>query len=451
MNCIVCVADSFRRDHLGCYGNDWISTPNLDAFAAEAAVFEDAYQSSHPTLPNRQDHFIGKYGFPWYGWGPLPREATVLSEVLVEAGVLTALIGDTYHMFKEGNWFHRGFSTWQWIRGQEGDNLVSDPTIPIAYPCAKHKLRLPYPDRYPQMIRSRYHRRVESDWLCPQLYQTAMDWLERNHTADRFLLWIDGFDPHEPWDPPQHYIDMYDPDYDLPEDCDYPEGAPCTFLSERELKRTRARYAAEVTMVDRWFGALMNKASDLGLLDDTLVLFTTDHGHYLNYPGDGGLIGKPLSNKGEFFPMYRSLIHIPLIFRPPGGIDGGARLKGIVQPPDTLPTVLDHFGVEAPEGTHGASWRPALDGQGWQGRPYAVSGQFRNMAAVTDERWLYCCWQGRRRAMLFDLGEDPLQGSDVIETASSVAEEYHGKLMGFLEQIGAEEYAGRWVPDPAQG
>jgi arylsulfatase A-like enzyme len=118
MNCIFVVADSLRRDHLGCYGNEWISTPNLDAFAAESAAMQDAYQSSHPTLPNRQDHFTGRYGFPSYGWGPLPQDKTVLSQILGEAGFLTALIGDTYHMFKEGNWFHRGFSTWRWIRGQ---------------------------------------------------------------------------------------------------------------------------------------------------------------------------------------------------------------------------------------------------------------------------------------------------------------------------------------------
>ena len=70
-------------------------------------------------------------------------------------------------------------------------------------------------------------------------------------------------------------------------------------------------------MVDRWFGFFMEKVDELGLLKDTLILFTADHGHYLNYPGDGGLIGKPLGYKGERFPMYQSLINIPLIVRMP--------------------------------------------------------------------------------------------------------------------------------------
>ncbi|HJN14359.1 MAG TPA: sulfatase [Armatimonadota bacterium] len=446
MNAIFVVADSLRRDHLGCYGNEWIRTPHLDAFAGDSAVFEDAYQSSHPTLPNRQDHFIGRYGFPWYGWGPLPREPKVLSEYLDDAGFETSLIGDTYHMFKEGNWFQRGFHSWQWIRGQEGDNLVSDPTIPIVYPAAMHKLRLPYPDRYPQMVRNRHHRRVESDWLTPQLYTTAMDWIDQNHSAEPFMLWIDGFDPHEPWDPPEHYIDMYDAAYDLPDDCDYPDGRPSTFLSERELKRTRARYAAEVTMVDRWFGRLMDRLSDLNVLDDTLIVFTTDHGHYLNYPGDGGLIGKPLSYKGESYPMYQSLVNIPLVVRPPGGCEG-RRQRGIVQPPDTLATMLEHFGVEVPEDTHGKSWLPAAMGGEWEGRPFAVSAQRRNVATVNDGRWSYSCWQGKRRAALYDLKTDPLQQTDLIETESAAAAASHQRLVSFLDEIGAADEAALYTAE----
>jgi arylsulfatase A-like enzyme len=288
-------------------------------------------------------------------------------------------------------------------------------------------------------VRNRHHRRVEPDWLAPQVYSAAMDWLERNHAADRFLLWIDGFDPHEPWDPPQHYIDMYDADYDLPEDCDYPEGAPCTFLSERELQHTRARYAAEVTMVDRWFGRLLDKVADLGLLDDTLIVFTADHGQYLNFPGDGGLIGKPLSYQGAFYPMYRSLTRIPLVVRPPGGLAGGRRVSGIVQPPDTLPTLLDYLGAPAPEGLHGRSWRPLVEGGAEWERAFAVSAQRRNVATVTDKQWLYCCWQGKRRAALFSLETDPLQEHDVIETESAAAAVYHEKLLAFLADIEAPE------------
>jgi arylsulfatase A-like enzyme len=159
------------------------------------------------------------------------------------------------------------------------------------------------------------------------------------------------------------------------------------------------------------------------------------------------LIGKPLSYEGEFFPMYRSLIHIPLIVRPPRGIEGGRRIRGIVQPPDTLPTILDHFGVGPPADSHGRSWKPALDGEQWAGRPYAVSAQRRILATVTDDRWLYCCWQGQRRAALFNVQDDPLQERDVFGTESAVAEKCHGELVSCLHEIGADDQAGKYRPE----
>ena len=82
MNVILLVNDTFRRDHLGCYGNDWIKTPNLDAFAERAAVFDQYYIGSYPTVPNRWDMAAGKYGFPTRGWEPLRREDRTLAQML---------------------------------------------------------------------------------------------------------------------------------------------------------------------------------------------------------------------------------------------------------------------------------------------------------------------------------------------------------------------------------
>ena len=69
MNVIMLLNDTFRRDHLGLYGNDWIKTPNFDRFAQQSAVFEQAYIGSYPTIPNRWDHHTGRYGFPLPGFG----------------------------------------------------------------------------------------------------------------------------------------------------------------------------------------------------------------------------------------------------------------------------------------------------------------------------------------------------------------------------------------------
>ncbi len=439
MKAIVIMSDSLRRDHLGCYGNRWIKTPNLDALARQAAVFQHAYGSSHPTLPNRTDLFTGRWGFPWHGWGKLAREETVLAQLLTDAGVVSMLIGDTYHLFKEDHYYHRGFSGWYWNRGQEGDNLVIDPTIPIKFPCKKSKMRLPYPDRYAQICRNRYHRKVETDWFAPGTMTKAMEWLEANHGRDSFLLWIDLFDPHEPWDPPQHYIDLYDPDYDLPEYCDYPENAPCTFLSERELKQTRARYAGEVTMVDTWVGRLMDTLANLQLDEECLVVFMADHGHYLNYPTDGGLIGKPLSYKGEFFPMYRSLNHLPFLVRLPGARSVGKKIKGIVQPPDLLPTLLDYFGLDTPACVQGESFMPLLKGTEQRRRKFALGGAHRTMAQLTNARWSFACWRGQRPPALYDLKADPNQERNLAPDEPETVRKMHGVLLKMLSELEVEQ------------
>jgi arylsulfatase A-like enzyme len=95
-----------------------------------------------------------------------------------------------------------------------------------------------------------------------------MRWLEENVECQPFFLYVDTFDPHEPWDPPQWYVDLYDPGYQG-EEVIYPQYAPCDFLSEAEVKHCRALYAGEVTMVDAWVGKLLNRLDDLGLREDT--------------------------------------------------------------------------------------------------------------------------------------------------------------------------------------
>src|SRR5579862_9449870 len=102
MNVVVIVSDTFRRDHLGCYGNTWIKTPSLDAFAKQACVFEHAFTGSFPTVPLRNDIMTGRYSFTYKDWSPLAENETVLSECLNKAGVYTGLVADTPHPFRPG-------------------------------------------------------------------------------------------------------------------------------------------------------------------------------------------------------------------------------------------------------------------------------------------------------------------------------------------------------------
>ena len=140
MNVVLVVFDTLRKDHLGAYGNDWIRTPNFDAFAAQAIRCNRAFPEALPTLPFRRALHTGQRTFPYIGhrdykgdfsgapgWGPIPEEQDTVSELLLDAGYRTALFTDCYHQFKPSKNFHRGFSEWQWIRGQETDRFPLRP------------------------------------------------------------------------------------------------------------------------------------------------------------------------------------------------------------------------------------------------------------------------------------------------------------------------------------
>jgi len=444
---VVCIClDSLRRDHLGANGNDWISTPHLDRFAAEAAVFDRAYIGSCPTIPCRTDLFTGRTTWPHRGWTPLPHDLPVLSILFAERGYATALIADTYHLFRDGHCFDRGFRTWQWIRGQEGDRCILDLSRPIALPAAPEKLR------NPERLRTNYlpktaERQEEADFFAPQTMTAALRWLERNRSVQPFLLWIDEFDPHEPWDPPQHHTDMYDPGY-AGEIVLSPRYGPADYLSAAELKHVRALYAGEVTMVDRWVGRVLAAIDDLGLRERTIVLVMSDHGHYLDYPGDQGLIGKPA-------PLFEAVAHQNFMLRHPAGLGAGQRLGTLVQPIDLLPTLLDLTGGDIPSFCEGSSLRAALEGGADPGRQAAISIQHRGTPTITTAEWsliyvpptaagapsgptddahhMLKPGGGAWTSMLFDLRRDPLQQHDVLAEHLPEARELYAAFASFLE------------------
>ena len=134
MNAIIVVLDSLRADHVGCYGNDWIKTPTLDALARESITFTRAFPESLPTIPMRRALHTGRRTWPFrdwlpqrgdivraYGWQRIPEDQVTLPETLEREGYHTAFVTDAYHQFKPSMNFHRGFRQWRWVRGQELD------------------------------------------------------------------------------------------------------------------------------------------------------------------------------------------------------------------------------------------------------------------------------------------------------------------------------------------
>ena len=454
MKMIFIMADTFRRDHMGAYGNPWIRTPNLDRLARESSLFENAHIGAFPTGPTRRDLMLGlgDPGFPFNRWKCFEREEVTLAERLSEKKAPSMLITDTANMVTKGRNLYKGFTAWAFNRGQEGDPCWLDANVPLEFPVA-HRLIRYTAERWRQVLINRAHRKVETDWFAPGTYRMAIEWLERNYRREDFFLWIDTFDPHEPWDPPQHYIDLYDPGYkgrvfDAP-----------TYglrrklgMTARELKQLRARYAGEVSMVDACVGRLLNALDRLRIRDEVMIIFTSDHGAYFDYTGDNGLIckpnvigadglcmpaGRPMKQPPQFFPHFPGVAHIPLLIHMPGQTKG-RRVRPIVQPWDVTATVLDAFGLNSPPNALGRSLMPSARGRAMKGRDVAVLGT-NIMAQAMDKCWLYATWSKVRPPVLFDMKADPAIRRNIITRHPAVAARLHRKIVRFMARQHVEQ------------
>lgn len=455
MNFIVIVSDTFRRDHLGCYGNKWISTSHIDEFSSKALVFERAYSGSFPTVPHRRDLLTGRFTASYTGWAPLGSDEVVLPDILGKHGYLSMMVCDCPHIMENGYNYDRGFTAFEWIRGQESDRWKTSPETPRD-PCDPAKIR--NADRIRQRHRRNVaHWRKESDRFVAQTMNTASEWLEQNYKRNNFFLYVDTFDPHEPWDAPQWYVDKYDPNY-TGEVVDYPHYAYTDYLSKAELKHCRALYAAEVTLVDRWIGRLLEKIEDLGLSQNTMVLFTTDHG-FLH--GEHGIIGKALIDQDRFsyVPLYEEINHIPLIIFMPGTSAG--RTSSMVQPMDIMPTILDLAGSPIPATVHGKSFAKVILGKEQKHRDFAVSAPCLKgagvPATVVKNNYTAILYSKEKekalvdkavdgyekkqmkdhqtRDLLFDLSISPTQEISIAKEHPKLLAELRNDLVAFLKEI----------------
>ncbi|MCD6325399.1 sulfatase [Candidatus Bathyarchaeota archaeon] len=464
MNIIVIVSDTFRWDFLGCYGNEWIRTPCLDKFAEKSIVFDKAYTGSFPTVPHRSDLFTGRYCFHTRGWAPLSPEEDTFPKMLRRAGYYTKMVTDTGNIVRGAMNFYLDFDDWEHISRDD----LPEPKRNVKVPCPKYKFR--FPERgyrlYPYLINLK-----EDEFFCARTMRRAADWLEKNYKRDDFLLYVDTFDPHEPWLPPQEYIDLYDPEYEDKGDIVFfPRYDYADYLTSTELKHMRALYAGMVTLVDKWVGFLLDKIGELGLFENSAVIFTSDHGFY---HGEHGRIGKhTVLNGRDNWPLYEEVSHIPLIMSIPE-MPKSKRCDALIQPVDIMATILDLAGISIPKYLHGRSVLPILKGETSRirdiavssGGPYFQPGQhcgvtrppwlalppymkpfvlspdpeYISHSTITDGEWTLLYATKGVHAELYNLRRDPKQENNVISENLEVARRLHRKFYAFLRDIGASE------------
>jgi arylsulfatase A-like enzyme len=349
-----------------------VQAPNLTRLAERSVVFDNNCIGSMPCMPARRDLWIGCQEFLWRPWGSLEPWDQPLPRLLRDAGIMTQLVTDHYHLFERGGEnYHIDFEGWELIRGHENDPWVTCPATPPG------RVKGVLAPRYVRNM-SRFHR--EEDWLSPRTFQAASAWLEENHHAHApgFFLMIDEFDPHEPFHVPPPYDTMYDPDWDGPFFV-WPEyGRPD--YSEAEARHARAQYAGKVTMADRWLGQFLDRMDKFDLWENTMVVLMTDHGHFL---GEHGWWGKPTC------PQYQTIAHTPLFIHMPGSQYAGQRRQALTTTVDLYPTILDFFGVPARNPLHGRSLMPIVRGECDKVRDWNLYGWFGAHVQYTDGQYTY--------------------------------------------------------------
>jgi arylsulfatase A-like enzyme len=467
MNIIVIVTDSLRFDHVGCYGSD-VKTPNIDRLAKEGIRLSNAYSENLPTLPTRRAWWTGRYHFHQAGWQPFLEADDLLAEILWNQGYTSALITDVYHMHKPSYNCGRGFDTTVFIRGQEYDPWIVDPGVRVSVEDSPvHRIRETdspeniriWKKHFEQYLRNCTVRRGEEDYYAPQVAKEAIRWLEHitKKRKDRLFLWVDMFDPHEPWDPPAPFHEMYaDSAYAGPNLVDPMPGEVEGYMTPEEVQNTKNLYAGEVTFVDKWVGILLDRIRDLGIDENTLIMHTTDHGEPF---GEHGHIRKARPH------CYEELVHIPWIIRLPNRKSAGREIDALVQTVDLFPTVLEALGIDPesigldgfkadgaaderrrrPSGSTfgdsippltGQSLMPLLKGKVDSVRETVFGAYYGREWYIRSREWTYRLpLASPDRPSLYHRPSDPGENADLAEEHPDVANGLELALRRFVEDL----------------
>lgn len=374
MKAIVVFFDTLTRDFISSYGNDWIKTPNFDRLQKKSVTFDTCYVGSLPCMPARRELHTGRYNMLHRSWGPLEPFDNSMPEILKRNGVHTHLVSDHMHYWEDGGaTYHQRYSTWEIVRGQEGDKWkgrVGEVEIPeplkILY--RSDAARLEY--------NNRRYMQTEEDQPQTKVMDLGLEFIEENKGADGWLVHIETFDPHEPYYSMEHYKKLYPHEYDGPE-YDWPAYKVVT-EDPQTINHLRMEYAALVSMCDRNLGRVLDCMDKNGLWEDTMLIVCTDHGFLL---GEHGWTGKAS-------PCYEEISHTPLFVWDPRLKVKGERRGSLVQTVDLAPTLLDFFNIPLPKEMLGKPLRGVVERDA-PVREAALFGTHGAALGVTDGRYVY--------------------------------------------------------------
>jgi arylsulfatase A-like enzyme len=461
VNIAVVVIDTLRYDHVFSTGEYDVETPNLDAIAERSWRFRRAFTSSFPTIPTRQDMLLGKGGDPFHGWSPLKCAKPTLPDVLADAGYVTQLIHDTPHLVNGGFRFDYPFHAWTPVRGAECDRpwITDDPTFPDNWAFderfdgygierKREAVLNGSKDTIRNYVYAHRNRETEADWNVARLFDTAASFLADNANRENFFLWLDCFDPHEPWDVPPSYLREYDPDPDGDGRLDprslHNEVYNHPDLSADAREHKAAQYRAKLAFMDRCFGKFLDTLDATGLGENTAVLVLGDHGTNLaDNPRPGG------RRFGKEGPPAENEAHVPLLLYVPD--EGAGQCDTPVRLTDVFATVASLADADVPPDANSVDLLDVAHGATTNPYEIVVTGKHVSnwdgadnddiVCYAYDEEWCLGVCADPEASTLRRLGED----EDIADRNPGVVDRLRTEAVDKLDDRGLDDRLVAWL------
>ena len=384
MKAIMVLFDSLNKHYLPSYGNHWIKAPNFQRLAEHTVQFDNCFAGSLPCMPARRELHTGRYNFLHRSWGPLEPFDDSMPEILKMNGVYSHLATDHHLYWADGGaTYHSRFSSWEMIRGQEGDPWKGQIKFPEIPEDAKAPQRLFLPSRekladiWRQEWVNRQEFKEEKDYPQSRTFKAGLDFIEKNHDEDSWFLQIESFDPHEPYVVPEEYDALYG-DHIKKKNLDWPDYHP-VIENDEDVENLKYKYAALLSKCDRSLGNVLDLMDKYNMWEDTMLIVCTDHGFLL---GEHGWWAK------NMMPAYNELVNTPLFIWDPRTKKMGETRESLVQLIDMAPTVLDFFNLDIPKDMQGFPLREAIENDK-KVREACIFGWHGNQINCTDGRYVY--------------------------------------------------------------
>lgn len=423
-NILFLMTDQQRWDAMGCSG-DWVQTPNLDRIASEGVQFTNCVTTSPVCIPTRLSLATGLYPHNtgvWNNMGhTLLAETPTWMQAMRAAGYRTSLFGKTHLHPHSGDLRDReglmnayGLDDVNEIGGPRASaRTLSHMTAMWEEKGAWEAYRADYRERFstkPHLVRP--STLAFEDYADVYVGQQAKRYLQNYDRQEPWCCWVSFGGPHEPWDTPEPYASMYDPET-------MPPAIPRPPVGERphghldrlmqrmnpkfepgEIGRLRANYAGNVTLIDDQIGEIIEAIAARGELDNTVIVHTSDHGE-MN--GDYGLIYK--SN------FLNGAVRIPLLVRTPkaSGLQTtptGSLCDSPVEWVDIGPTLVELAGGELVHRQFGKSLCPVLTQPESTHRDFAIS-EIEGEIMLLNQEWKAALNANGEVYLLFDVQNDP--------------------------------------------